>query len=196
MKLPLTTFLAVALAAQVGSQAHAQEPVKLPAELKPFVLSGYEPFDVSSADLNRDGTVDYILVLQKKGDQEEGSRALLIITRGKDGTLKQVKRNDQIVLCAQCGGVMGDPFQSVEVAPGQFTLSHSGGSAWRWSSVVKFAYSRRDATWQLVRVEEDSFHTGDPEKTAKHEVFTPPKSFGKIDIADFEPGNFKGVGPR
>lgn len=187
---------ALALAALVCCQARAQEPVKLPAELKPFVPAGYDPLSLDSADLDFDGVKDYVLVLQKKGDVDEGSRPLLIITRAPDGSLKQRARNDKLVYCASCGGVMGDPFQGVEAGPGRFAVTHYGGSAWRWANAFRFAYSRRDATWQLVRVEEESFNSLDPDKTLKKRLYIPPRDFGKIDIGDFDPNKFQGVGPK
>ena len=90
---------------------------------------------------------------------------------------------------------MGDPFVGIEASAGTFTVMHYGGSSWRWSSNVRFNYSRKDKAWQLVRVETSSFHTADPDKE-KVEVATPPKDFGKIDFADFDPEDWKGKGPR
>ena len=74
-------------------------------------------------------------------------------------------------------------------------MSHYGGSAWRRSVDYKFNYSRRDNTWQLVRVEETSFHASDPD-TVEEAVSTPPEHYGKIDIADFDPENWKGQGQK
>jgi hypothetical protein len=198
MRLSPTRTIALALAALLCHAAHAQTQDKpdLPAELKPFVPAGYDPLSVDSADLDNDGVKDYVLVLQKKGDTDEGSRPLLVITKARDGTLRQRARNDKLVYCASCGGVMGDPYQGVEAKPGRFAVSHYGGSASRWAVTYRFAYSRRDSAWQLVRVEEESFHSGDPEKTLKKHVYVPPKDFGKIDLADFDPFKFRGVGPK
>ncbi len=90
---------------------------------------------------------------------------------------------------------MGDPFQGIEAGPKTFTVSHYGGSAWRWSIAYKFNYSRKDNTWQLVKVEEGRYHTSDPD-AGKSKTYTPPKSFGKIDIADFDPDNWKNQGAK
>lgn len=90
---------------------------------------------------------------------------------------------------------MEDPFQGVTAGLRTFSVDHYGGSAWRWSVSTQFAYSRRDDTWQLVRVVNESFHTLDPEGV-KRKVETPPRDFGKIDIADFDPQRYRGVGPR
>ncbi|WP_193763588.1 hypothetical protein [Methylomonas methanica] len=99
------------------------------------------------------------------------------------------------MFCSTCGGVFGDPFAELSATTKSFSVSHYGGSNWRWTNRFQFNYSRRDNTWQLVRVEQSSFHTSDPE-TAKTTTYTPPTDFGKIDIADFDPENFQGFGQK
>ncbi len=178
--------------------AHAQtEAVEVPVEVKPFVEQRTKPIALESADLNGDGLKDYILVLERENpslkdenDFPKNQRPLLILVRGADNKLSAAKRNELIVMCSECGGMMGDPFAGVSVAKNTFTVSHYGGSAWRWSVDYKFNYSRIDRTWQLVRIEEESFHASDPQKTRKAKIKTPPKNFGKVDIADFNPSDF------
>lgn len=173
----------------------------MPAELRRFVEPGSRALFVGTADLNGDGRKDYVLVLekQKKRDSDpdiEGQRPFLIVIRQADGSLKVQKRSDRLVFCSTCGGMMGDPLQSIEVLPGAFTVNHYGGSAWRWSNLYRFGYSRRDDSWQLIRVEETSFHAGDPDHTTKTKLLTPPRDYGKIDIAEFDPGKFLGQGRK
>jgi len=181
---------------QLNANAYDENPKPVPAELKPFILPDTNVLEFASADLNNDNTSDYILILQKNNDKSEGSRTLFIIIRDKENKLKAVKQNNKIVFCGECGGAMGDPFQELEVKPGKFSVSHYGGSSWRWSNLYVFAYSRRDSTWQLVSVEETSFHASDPENTTKHHVYKPPKNFGKIDISEFDPEKYLGVGAK
>jgi hypothetical protein len=193
----------VTLLLSTGPAALADEvssPEALPQELRPFVEPGTKAIWLAKADLDRDGREDAILVLERlartsEDGLEERQRPLLIVLRQADGSLRVAKRNDRVVMCSDCGGVMGDPFQGVEAGPGTFTVSHYGGSAWRWTEDYRFNWSRKDRTWQLVRVEETSFHTMEPDKVERH-VATPPKDFGKIDFADFDPSDWKGRGPR
>lgn len=177
------------------------EAIKVPAEIQPFVEPGAKAIALESADLNGDNLKDYVLVFERRNatekdehDYPKNQRPLLILTRGKDKKLTEAKRNEQIVMCSECGGMMGDPFAGVEVGKNTFTVNHYGGSAWRWSADYKFNYSRIDKTWQLVRIEKSNFHASDQEKTMKREVKTPPKDFGKIDIADFIPSDFDEAG--
>lgn len=169
--------------------------VKVPADVRPFVEEGSNVIALEKADLNGDGTMDVILVLEKdtpeaqEPDSDE-ERPLIILVRDKKNKLSEAKRNDRIVMCAQCGGVFGDPFAGITVGMNTFTVNHYGGSAWRWTADYKFNYSRIDKTWQLVRIERTSFNNLRPvRQTLKRTVLT-PKNFGKVDIADFDPADY------
>jgi hypothetical protein len=174
------------------------ENLTVPEDVAPFIEPETKVIALSAADLNGDGLADYILVLERSGEQhmdKPGQRPLLILLRNPVGGLWQAKRNEKIIFCSTCGGVMGDPFQGVTAKTKQFVVSHYGGSAWRWGITYQFNYSNRDKSWQLVKVEHESFHTGEPDKMER-KVETPPKDYGLIDIADFDPENYLGVGPK
>lgn len=158
-----------------------------------FVAKGKTAIALESADLNGDGTKDYILVVENTNpsspDEPDDYRSLLILTRGAGGKLMQAKSNDKVVYCQMCGGVFGDPFAGIDTGTNSFTVNNCGGSNWRWSDSYKFNYSRRDRTWQLVEVVKESFNALDPKKT-KTKIFT-PKKFSKIDIAGLDPDKIK-----
>ena len=166
--------------------------LKIPAEVKPFVEKGAAAVALETGDLNGDGTMDFILVTEKTkaepgaSDIADDERSLLILVRGGGaGKLTLAKRNEKVVYCRSCGGVMGDPFAGVEVRRNGFTVNNYGGSSWRWSESYVFNYSRRDNTWQLVRATEETFNALEPKKV-KTKILL-PKNFGKIDINDFDP---------
>ena len=174
---------------------------KIPSDLKPLITPGSKLLAYESADLNRDGLKDYVFILEKQKTAENpdeievGQRPLKIALRLRDGSLREVKVNERMVFCSTCGGVYGDPFNGLEAKDGSFSVSHYGGSGWRWGNTFQFNYSRIDQTWQLVMVEEFSFHGADP-NTMKKKRYRPPKDYGKIDIADFDPENFKAVSKK
>ena len=184
-------FLPAILAAQIDYVSDS----KVPGEVKGFIPSGTKVLALESADLNGDGLQDYLIVLEKQKanesdpDIDTNQRPLWILIRNKGGTLEVVKKNEKAVMCSTCGGVMGDPFQGVEVGLKTFTINHYGGSSDRWALSYKFNYSRIDNTWQLIRVEESTFSTHNPDKVKK-KIYTPPRDYGKIDIADFDFENF------
>jgi hypothetical protein len=201
MPLRLITVIVLLGAAPCAAVPHSPEDgVDVPGRATRFVEKGTRAIAFETADLNRDGRQDAILVIEpvlKPGDDEhaERPRQLLVLVGEADGSYREAKRNGKVVYCSACGGMMGDPFQGVDVGPGTFTVSNAGGSSWRWGVSYRFNYSRRDDTWQLVRVDDETFHAGDPAES-KTVVSTPPKHFGKIDLADFDPENWKGQGAR
>ena len=189
-----TILLLLACCAPLIVSAQTSE-LKIPAEVKPFIAKGAAAIAVETADLNGDGTRDFVLVTEPlkpvaKSDEDNGDeRSLLIIVRDRAGKLTLAKRNNEVVYCKSCGGVFGDPFAGIEAKRGSFTVNNYGGSAWRWSESYQFNYSRIDKTWQLIRTESESYHTSDPNKM-KTKIRT-PKKFGKIDIADFKVDSLK-----
>ena len=190
------------LLAAAAAGADVIPAAEVPAEVESFVEVGTLPIAIEHADLNGDGRTDFLLVLEKQKvaesdpDLEERQRPLLILVREPGGALTLRKRNDRVVYCSSCGGAMGDPFVGVKTAGTAFTVQHYGGSAWRWSAETTFRYSRRDDTWQLTRVELRSFHALDPDDSVEVEVYEPPRDFGKIDLADFDPDDWKGRGEK
>lgn len=196
--LPSARLLHVLLFALPGIAGAANTP---PPELKQLVAKGESLLAYERADLNGDGRDDFVFIVEPaKRDpdarlHEEMPRTLKIAIRSANGSLKVVKQNSKLVLCEACGGAFGDPFAGLTAAARTLSVSNYGGSAWRWSDVSTFNYSRRDDTWQLVRVETASFHASKPDKQER-KTYRPPRDFGKIDIADFDPEKFKGGGPR
>jgi hypothetical protein len=164
--------------------AAAEDP---PADIMRFVEPGTELLSVHAADLNGDGTQDYLLVLQR-GDTQR-TRPLLIIGREKNGGLKLLKRNEQVVACGECGGMMGDPLQSLALTGQGFTVETAGGSIDRWANSFTFAYSSKDKTWNLARAQVSTYSAPDPDSFVK-KVYLPPRDFGTIDIARFDPHQY------
>lgn len=194
-------FLMLCVTALSAAAQETDNPLIVPETVKPFVEKDTKAIAVETADLNGDGTKDFVLVLEKanpeKGEYDLpiNQRPLLILTSDKEGKLTLAKRNEKVVMCSQCGGIFGDPFEGVSVGAKTLTVSMYGGSNWRWAYSYKFNYSKIDKTWQLVQVFETSYHTSDPNKI-KDKTYTPPRSFGKIDFADFDPASFKGKGKK
>lgn len=164
----------------------------VPTELERFIPEGHQAIAIEQGDLNRDGREDYIVAIEQTDGDQDAPREVRILTRRADGSLTLAKRGPKALLCKECGGIMGDPFTGITVKSGRFTVEHYGGSAWRWTQHFTFAWSRRDQTWQLVRVDESSFHATDAENYETN-VHKPPKDFGKIDLGDFDCFKFLGV---
>ncbi|MBL0272748.1 MAG: hypothetical protein IPQ06_06645 [Chitinophagaceae bacterium] len=184
-------FLAITYFACFFSGLKAQNP-DVPEELKPFVQKGYDVLDFAKEDMNGDKLPDYILILKIEGEDtmtfnnpdSEAARPLLLIIRQPDGILKLQVSNNELVLCRQCGGVMGDPYEGLTVKPGEFRVSFYGGSSWRWTGDFTFRYDKIKKNWFLQSHVSSGFQSGDPEKTMEVTVFNRSET-GDISLQNF-----------
>ncbi len=170
-----------------AAKIKAQDKI-LPAEAKPFVLPNHEMLDYIIGDLNGDKKLDAILILRSLQEDtitdEDHDRPLLILIRQANGKLKAEKRNDNLVMCRQCGGVFGDPYDNTEIKNNGFTISFYGGSTWRWGYQYRFDYKPAKKDWYLVREKQESFQSGDPETTMK-ECIIEETELGEVPIAKY-----------
>lgn len=167
------------------------DPANLPNELKSFIPEGYEALSITSGDLNLDSFTDIVLIVKKTNEKETSDvienptkRPLLILLGEGKNKYKLAARNDNVVLCIDCGGIFGDPFEGVSIKNGIFSVEHYGGSAWRWTKIITFKYSPKDKNWILTRVGADSFHTSDPNKVET--TIKTAKNFGKVLFEEYD----------
>ena len=125
-----------------------------PPEIARLVPAGFQTLDFVTADLDADGRQDAVLILRRTGEEEaanrEAPRPLLLLVRQADGRLAQVRRTEKLVYCRSCGGMMGDPYESLTASRGRFTVSLAGGSASaHWAVAYTFAYDRAAKDWLL-----------------------------------------------
>lgn len=184
-----SAILIILWLAPISSLAQNAE-LKIPPEVEVFIAKEMKAIALETADLNGDGTTEFLLVLEKSksqptDDNADDSRSLLVIVRDRQGKLKLAARNEKIVYCRSCGGAFGDPLDGVEANRKSFVVYNYGGSWQRWGDYYQFNYSRRDRTWQLVLVQKTNYDSHNPEKV-KTMTLT-PKNFGRIDINDFDP---------
>jgi hypothetical protein len=115
-----------------------------------FIPKGYQLLDSKSGDINQDGITDYIIICKSPNeDQEEMKRPLLILHGNANGELSLFKRNDNIVLCYLCGGVMGDPYTGMTLKKNYFSVEHEGGSSDKWSRIITFKYNATSLIYVL-----------------------------------------------
>ena len=164
----------------------AQEKT-LPEEAKQFVLPGHDMLDYITGDINNDKKPDAILLLKQNMEDtsyDELKRPMIILLRQADGKLQQVKRNDDVIMCRQCGGIFGDPYESIEIKNAGFNIHFYGGSSWRWSFDYSFRYDSLKTNWYLVKEKQVTYHNIDMDKTWK-EITIPAAELGEMAIDSF-----------
>lgn len=167
------------------------EKVLTSPPLNKFIPEGYVLLDTATGDLNRDPYRDLVLIVRKSNEKETSDvvdhpekRPLLLFLGQQDGTYKLAARNDKVVLCIDCGGIMGDPYTGITIRKGYFSIEHYGGGAWRWTRIVTFKYSTDDLDWLLYKDGGESFYAVEPEKVYP-DVKT-AEDFGKVAFERFD----------
>lgn len=186
----------------VANGSAAQPGNTMPAEINKFILKGYEVLDYTTGDLNKDKKPDAILILKAAGEdtiQTEDfttpERPMLLLVRQDNGALKLAGRNDAVVMCRQCGGIYGDPYESISADSNSFSINFYGGSAWRWSHEYTFRYNAAKKDWFIYQESQTSYWNIEPDKyfssatVAEDELKAVP--FSQYKPADRENGGIK-----
>jgi hypothetical protein len=134
-------------------------------KIKSFIPPSYQILDLIAGDMNQDNLNDYALVLKSVDEDVNGNelRPLLIITGARNGNFTLLERNDSVVLCRNCGGIFGDPFQQLSFKNGLLKVENSVGSTWKWSRDISFRY---DNTLKTFVLNDDTFSSD--KKYASH----------------------------
>jgi hypothetical protein len=169
----------------ISKIAFSQKNEKPPAELNSFIPAGFEVLEFAKGDINNDKLPDFVVACKSKKEADDGGlpRPLLLILQDANKKFKLSKRTDKIIMCAGCGGVMGDPFSGIEIKDGYFTIMHYGGSSWRWSKDATFRFDATKNNWVLSSEKNVSFHASDPEKTTR-EYTIPENEFIVLKTLD------------
>ena len=153
--------------------------------LSSFIPKNYAILDTSYGDFNMDGKLDALLVLKVKGesDTSNADRPLLILEGIDKDKYKLAGRNDHVVFCASCGGSMGDPYQALTVDKNSFSVMLYGGSAWRWTQTITFAYETDKHQYVLQSDKGESFNSTDPNKRKK--IKNQKDKWGKASFEEY-----------
>jgi hypothetical protein len=163
---------------------------KLPTNISIHIPKGYQVLDTTFGNLNFDNYQDLIVVLKSPKEDTSNNldnpikRPLLILFGDNNHNYKLGFKNDNVVYCNICGGMLGDPFNDITIKNGYFTVEHYGGSAWRWTNFITFKFDKVSKRFYLHRENNESFNANNPNK-AKTTVKT-KKDFGLIDFEKYD----------
>lgn len=165
----------------ISAQSQSSKPAPYPS----FIPKGFTLLDSAYGDLNKDAYKDMVLILRNDAEQNNAdtTRPLLLLAGTANGLYNLMERNDHVVLCAGCGGVMGDPYQGITIKGGYFSIEHYGGSSWRWTRIITFKYDSTTKKFKLHRDAGVSFHASEPDK--QKETVHNKKDFGKLFFSQF-----------
>lgn len=120
-----------------------------------FVPSGWTLRAHATGDLNQDGVADQALAIDPQSSPTHGGspldemdRVLLLLFGHTDGTLSLAATQQGLLLCKQCGGLLGDPLSDLRIERGTVAITLYGGSRDRWGMTYRFRWQQDD--WYLI----------------------------------------------
>lgn len=103
----------------------------------------YSIVDTVTGDLDQDGIKELVVAYNTEEineDRDQGVPRELIIYKKQNDGWTVWKRSNQALYGSQDGGMMGDPFGSIEIKNGILMISESGGSSWKWGHTDKYRF--------------------------------------------------------
>jgi hypothetical protein len=147
--------LVILLFCSLSFYSFSQKPLKelLPKKgstVNSFVQKGWLKLHSASGDFDKDGLKDVAIVVVDSAYEvitANVSRSLVILkATGKGYILSSYC--DSAFLCLGCGGVHGDPFESLSFTGDKLILKHIVGSSYRSELTIRFRYQTGE--WVLI----------------------------------------------
>lgn len=99
-------------------------------------------------DLDKDGIDEKLIVLDTGLDGEIGTQRTLLIYKKKQDKWALWHSSQGPILDSAHGGMMGDPFISVDIQRGAIVIDHFGGSRHKWSYTHRYRFNNK--AWYLI----------------------------------------------
>lgn len=111
------------------------------------VPKGYTILDEKEGDLDKDGNPEKAIVYNTSDLSESGTLRELRIFKKIKGQWSLWRSSRHAVGESEGGGMMGDPFESIEIKNGILQINQSGGSSWKWSVIDKYRFQNGEFEW-------------------------------------------------
>jgi len=143
----------------LGSQTELAGAYYIDSNGKPALATGDDYLNAVAgsylyADFNKDGIQDLAVVFEDapsslgNGVVTMGNRSLQVFLGDQKGYYDQAVSNSQLVLAADEGGALGDPFNGLQLtSTNSIKVFHSGGSGLKWALTQIYQYRGKDFYW-------------------------------------------------
>lgn len=159
-------------------------------EKAPLVPIGMEIIDTDTLQIQKEifviNALKYIDEDSLADINPELIRPLTILKKAAGEEYELMARNDSVILCKECGGIWGDPWEDLQIEENSFVIYHMGGSSSRWTRNIKFQYNQEKKSWFLSSDRGVSFSTLDPEGSFNETMYTEGDSLGLVPFEKFK----------
>jgi hypothetical protein len=104
------------------------------------IIAGYKILDQKEGDLNADGIAEKVIVFNTNDSTEFGTVREIQIYKKSGNKWILLAGSKNAVGKSEEGGMMGDPFESIEIKNGVLVINQSGGSSWKWFKADKYRF--------------------------------------------------------
>ena len=119
--------------------------------LSTHILSGqslaipqnYTVVDTVKGDLDKDGIAELVVAYNTQPESKDIFESVLrelVIYKNESGKWSVWRKSQQALYGSKDGGMMGDPFEKIEIKNGILLISQNGGSTWKWGHTDKYRY--------------------------------------------------------
>ncbi|MDI1316120.1 hypothetical protein [Flavobacterium sp.] len=110
---------------------------------KNLVPENYKILDEINGDLDTDGVHEKVIVYDMTTteiDNEGIDREIVIFKKDSLNNWIIWQRSVKATGNSREGGMMGDPYEGIEIKKGVLVISESGGSSWKWGHTDKYRF--------------------------------------------------------
>ena len=102
--------------------------------------NGFEIIVEKTGDLDNDGIDEKVIIYETNESTEYGNIREICILKSINGKWIDWQNSRNAVLKSEEGGMMGDPFEGIEIKSGILSINFFGGSSWKWSYTDKYRF--------------------------------------------------------
>ncbi|HNH07093.1 MAG TPA: hypothetical protein PK683_01230 [Leptospiraceae bacterium] len=178
MKKYLLIFAVIFSAGSISSQESSDFPPLIPTVTNPSVPSpkGFRNFKEVKGDLDGDGTDELLVAYEAEKETDSGKERQVHIFKKEDNKWKLLKKFTGLLRLSNEGGMMGDPFQDINIKKGVIIIDQSGGtSSHRWIYVHKFR--KQNNSWELIGVTSQDYNMNETSYKYDYNLNT-----GKVEV--------------
>lgn len=110
--------------------------------------SSFKKLGEAIGDLDKDDVAEKVIVYNTPRQVDMGTEREIHIFKKKNGSWELWHKSIGAVLPSEHGGMMGDPFESINVERGAIVIKHFGGSNQKWAYTHRFRY--QNDSWELI----------------------------------------------
>ena len=107
------------------------------------IPQNYTVVDTIKGDLDKDGIAELVVAYNTQPESKDIFESVpreLIIYKKDYNKWSVWRKSQQALYGSKDGGMMGDPFEKIEIKNGILHVSQNGGSTWKWGHTDKYRY--------------------------------------------------------